>query len=226
MRLHPLRALLAVPPLCVLSTATACAAPGRPEVDLPSPKRELKLPPKGPAVAVFAAGCFWCVEGAFERIAGVTEVVSGYAGGSAASAHYDQVSSGSTDHAEAVRVTFDPNRVSYGQLLQVFFTIHDPTTKDRQGPDYGRQYRSAFFVSSAEERAVALAYIRQLDEAGLLGRPIVTTVEDLDRFYPAEDYHQDYVRKHPDHPYIRAWFPAKEKKLRAHLRALLRPDAR
>ena len=226
MHLLPVRALLAVPPLCVLSTATACAAPGRPDVDLPSPTRELKLPPKGPAVAVFAAGCYWCIEGAFERIAGVTEVVSGYAGGSAESAHYDQVAAGATDHAEAVRVTFDPAQVSYGQLLQVFFTIHDPTTKDRQGPDHGRQYRSAIFVASAEESAVAQAYIRQLGEAGLFPRPIVTTVEKLDRFYPAEGYHQDYVRKHPDHPYVRAWFPDKEKKLRAHLRALLRPDIR
>lgn len=194
-----------------------------PLIDLPSPPRSLPPAADGAlATAVVAMGCFWCAEGVFEQIEGVTDVVSGYAGGTRDTASYEQVGGGSTAHAEAVKITYDPRRVSYGKLLQVFFTTHDPTTRDRQGPDWGRQYRSALFIQGSEQRAVAAAYMKQLAGARTFSAPIVTTLEALTEFYPAEAYHQDYVRRHPDHPYVRAWFPAKEKKLRDHLAPLLK----
>jgi peptide-methionine (S)-S-oxide reductase len=204
----------------------ACAGPSLAAQDLPAPKQDLPAKDKAPRTAVFAAGCFWCAEGAFERIEGVTDVVSGYAGGTAETANYEQVGSGSTGHAESVRVTYDPSRVTYGQLLQVLFTFSDPTTKDRQGPDWGHQYRSAIFYQNEGEHAVAAAYIKQLEEAKAFAAPIVTTLEPLTAFYPAEAYHQDYVRRHPDHPYVRAWFPAKLHKLQEHLPKLLKASAR
>jgi len=153
--------------------------------------------------AVFAGGCFWGVDAVFRHVKGVSEVVSGYAGGSAATAHYEQVSSGDTGHAEAVRVRFDPAQVSYQQLLQVFFRVaHDPTQLNRQGPDVGSQYRSAIFYTSAEQQQLAQRYIRQLAAARTYSAPVVTQVAPLQQFYPAEEHHQNYLALHPNQPYI------------------------
>ncbi len=162
--------------------------------------------PAGPArqeVAVFAGGCFWGVQGVFQHVQGVTAAVSGYAGGEPGTARYESVSTGATGHAESVRVTFDPARVSYGQLLQIYFSVaHDPTELNRQGPDSGTQYRSAVFPTSPEQDRVAHAYIAQLDQAHAYDAPIVTTVEPGRAFYPAEAYHQDFLALHPAYPYI------------------------
>ena len=154
-------------------------------------------------VAVFSGGCFWGVQAVFQHVVGVTNAVSGYAGGDAATAHYDRVSEGNTGHAESVRVTFDPSRVSYEQLLEVFFTIaHDPTQLNYQGPDHGPQYRSAIWFTSPEQQTSAKSYIAQLTKAKAFPRPIVTEVSALGAFYPAESYHQDYATIHPYQPYI------------------------
>lgn len=153
--------------------------------------------------AVFAGGCFWGVDAVFRHVKGVVGVTSGYAGGEAATAHYDQVSTGDTGHAESVRVVFDPGKVSYAQLLQVFFSVaHDPTKLNRQGPDVGSQYRSAIFATSAEQEKAARDYIRQLGAAHYYSAPIVTQVVPLRQFYPAEAYHQNYLALHPYQPYI------------------------
>jgi peptide-methionine (S)-S-oxide reductase len=154
-------------------------------------------------VAVFAGGCFWGVDAVFKHVKGVSNVESGYAGGSAATAHYEQVSDGNTGHAESVRVRFDPSQVSYQQLLEVFFSVaHDPTQLNRQGPDYGTQYRSAIFYTSPEQHQIALEYIKHLTVARTFSDPIVTQVVPLEQFYPAEDYHQNYLALHPYQPYI------------------------
>lgn len=183
---------------------------------LPAPAEEVTAAdaPGTTATAVFAGGCFWCVEAVFEQLEGVTEVVSGYAGGTAETAQYDAVSSGVTDHAEVVRITYDPAVITFGQLLRVFFATHDPTTRDRQGPDWGRQYRSAVFYADDRQRQVAAAYMAQLDEAGVFDAPIVTTLEPLEAFYPAEHYHQDFVSRNPAHPYVRQWAVPKVEKVR------------
>lgn len=153
--------------------------------------------------AVFAGGCFWGVDAVFKHVKGVSNVVSGYAGGSAATAHYEQVSNGKTGHAESVRISFNPAQVSYRQLLQVFFGVaHDPTQLNRQGPDVGSQYRSAIFYTSAEQQEIAHSYIRQLTDARTFSAPIVTQVVSLQQFYPAEEYHQNYLALHPYQPYI------------------------
>ncbi|CAN5419510.1 peptide-methionine (S)-S-oxide reductase MsrA [soil metagenome] len=153
--------------------------------------------------AVFAGGCFWGVQGVFQHVQGVTSAVSGYAGGAAETARYERVGSGSTGHAESVRVTYDPRKVSYGKLLQIYFSVaHDPTQLNRQGPDSGTQYRSTIFPVNAEQQRVARAYIDQLDAAKSFGKPLATTVEPMKNFYPAEDYHQDYLTLHPNQPYI------------------------
>ena len=166
-----------------LSTTTASAAP-RTET------------------AVLAGGCFWGMESVFEHVRGVTDVVSGYAGGSAKDASYDSVSSEGTRHAEAVRITYDPSQISYAQLLQIYFTVaHDPTQVDRQGPDVGRSYRSAIFPQSAEQARFARAFIARLNAAHIYKAPIATKIES-GGFYPAEAYHQDFARKHPYYPYI------------------------
>lgn len=170
------------------------------------PDPELDIPVAatgGEASAVLAGGCFWCVEAVYKQLDGVSAVTSGYAGGTAESADYRTVSSGRTTHAEAVEVRFDPARVSYGQLLKVFFSIaHDPTTRDRQGPDVGKQYRSVIFYANDQQRRVAEAYIAQLDAAKVFDAPIVTEVVPLDRFYEAEEYHQDYADRNALQPYI------------------------
>jgi len=153
--------------------------------------------------AVFAGGCFWGVDAVFKHVKGVSEVVSGYSGGNADTAHYELVSNGDTGHAESVRVRFDPAKVSYQQLLQVFFSVaHDPTELNRQGPDEGSQYRSAIFYTSAEQQQVAQNYIRQLTAERTYSKPIVTQVVPLKQFYPAEEHHQNYLALHPYQPYI------------------------
>lgn len=153
--------------------------------------------------AVFAGGCFWGVDAVFKHVRGVSEVVSGYAGGDASTAHYDLVSRGNTGHAEAVQIRFDPEQVSFQQLLQVFFSVaHDPTQLNRQGPDHGTQYRSAIFHTDARQQKMANDYIRQLTEERTFDSPIVTQVVPLQRFYPAEAYHQNYLALHPTQPYI------------------------
>jgi peptide-methionine (S)-S-oxide reductase len=170
----------------------------------PDPTAEIaNKPGQIEGTAVLAGGCFWCVEAVYRQLDGVTSVTNGYAGGTPQSADYQTVSSGSTDHAEAVEVRFDTAKMSYGQILKVFFSIaHDPTTRDRQGPDVGRQYRSVIFYADDEQRRIAEAYIKQLDTAKVFDRPIVTEVVSLDRFYAAEDYHQDYAARNPLQPYI------------------------
>jgi len=153
--------------------------------------------------AVFAGGCFWGGQGVFQHVEGVSAAVSGYAGGTGETAHYEMVGEGTTGHAESVRVTFDPRKVSYGQLLQIYFSVaHDPTQLDRQGPDTGSQYRSAIFPTNASQERVAKAYIAQLQKAGSFSAPIVTKIEGGARFYPAEGYHQDFLANNPRHPYI------------------------
>jgi peptide-methionine (S)-S-oxide reductase len=169
----------------------------------PDPAIDSDRAAKGKQTAVFAGGCFWCTEAVFEQLAGVDKVVSGFSGGDADSAHYEIVSSGKTNHAESIEITYDPARISYGTLLKVFFSVaHDPTQLNRQGPDYGRQYRSVIFYKDAEQKRIAEAYIKQLNEAQLFKKPIVTEVTALTRFYPAEAYHQHFVKLHPDHPYV------------------------
>ncbi len=154
-------------------------------------------------VAVLAGGCFWGVQGVFQHLKGVTRAESGYAGGERESAEYERVSAGNTGHAESVRVEFDPHQISFGELLQVYFSVaHDPTQLNRQGPDSGTQYRSAIFAQSPQQAEQARAYIAQLDAAHVFPRPIVTRVERNTRFYPAESYHQDFLTRNPDNPYI------------------------
>ena len=178
--------------------AAAAAAP------LPAPTADIAAASvKAPQTAVFAGGCFWGVEAVYRHVKGVTKAVSGYAGGNAKTAIYEVVSSGMTGHAEAVEVTYDPAQVSYGELLRIFFSVaHDPTQLNRQGPDYGTQYRSAIFYTSDDQKRVAQAYIEQLGQAKAYKNPIVTQVVALPAFYPAEAYHQDYLAQHMSQPYI------------------------
>lgn len=172
-------------------------------------------PATGEQAAILAGGCFWCVEAVFKEIDGVLSVRSGYSGGTAETADYEKVCSGMTDHAEAIEVRFDPARTSFGQLLKVFFSVaHDPTQLNRQGADRGRQYRSAIFTTDDEQRRVAEAYIRQLDQTGLFDAPIVTQVEPLEKFYEAEAYHQDYAARNPRQPYVAYTAAPKVEKLR------------
>lgn len=182
---------------------TACVSSGV-AGPLPDPAVDAPLAnTKSTETAVFAGGCFWGVEAVFENVKGVAKSVSGYAGGAAATATYDQVSSGRTGHAESVSVTYDSSQVTYGQLLKVFFAVaHDPTELNRQGPDTGTQYRSAIFYANPEQQRVAQAYIAQLQAAKVFPRPIVTEVVPLKAFYAAEAYHQNYLERNPDQPYI------------------------
>jgi peptide-methionine (S)-S-oxide reductase len=171
---------------------------------IPAPEADLSAAEAtGPQVAVLAGGCFWGLQGMFEHVKGVTRVVAGYAGGEKATAHYEMVGTETTGHAESVEITFDPKQVSYGQLLRLFFSVaHDPTELDRQGPDRGPSYRSEIFFTSPAQERVARAYVAQLSKARLFASPIVTRIEPLKGFYPAEDYHQDYLIAHPHQPYI------------------------
>jgi len=178
--------------------------PAEPKGTFPAPTVDSQLKAqKGKETAVFAGGCFWGVQGVFQHVKGVTRVTSGYAGGNVENPYYELVSSGSTGHAESVLVEYDPSQISYGKLLMVFFSVaHDQTQKDRQGPDIGTQYRSAVFYKTAEQKRIAEAYIAQIDAAKVYDRPIATQVMPYMAFYAAEDYHQDYLTKHPEDPYI------------------------
>jgi peptide-methionine (S)-S-oxide reductase len=190
------------------------------------PDPEVDIPASGPGdeqVAVLAGGCFWCTEAVFKELDGVLGVTSGYAGGTADTADYRTVCSGRTDHAEAIEIRFDPNRITYGQLLKVFFSVaHDPTQRDRQGADVGRQYRSAIFYADEQQRRVAERYVEQLGRAGTFAAPIVTEIRPLEAFYPAEEYHQDYAARNPSQPYIAAVALPKVKKVRQHFPERLR----
>ncbi|WLE62253.1 peptide-methionine (S)-S-oxide reductase MsrA [Burkholderia plantarii] len=170
---------------------------------LPAPTLDEKPGASHTETAVFSGGCFWGVQGVFEHVAGVKQVAAGYAGGAASTAQYETVSEGDTGHAESVRVVYDPTQITYGRLLQIFFSVaHDPTELNRQGPDTGTQYRSAIFPVDAQQKAIAGAYITQLTDAHVFSAPIVTKIEADKRFYPAEGYHQDFLVRHPDYPYI------------------------
>ena len=170
---------------------------------LPAPALDEPAGPATSEVAVLAGGCFWGMQGVFQHVEGVTGAVSGYAGGDQASAQYETVSTGTTGHAESVQITYDPRKISYGRLLQIYFAVaHDPTELNRQGPDTGTQYRSAIFPTNAEQERVAKNYIAQLDQAHAFGAAIATRIEPGKAFYPAEAYHQDFLTRHPTYPYI------------------------
>lgn len=179
-----------------------------PPIDIP-PERDREQ------IAVLAAGCFWCVEAVFRQLDGVLEVTSGYAGDTAETANYRTVCNGATNHAEVIRVRFDPRKITFGEILKVFFSVaHDPTQLDRQGADVGRQYRSSVFHVDEEQKRVAEAYIERLNGEKAFGRPVVTRLEPLTAFYPAEDYHQDYAALNPEQPYVACTVPPKLEKLR------------
>lgn len=193
-----------------------CEIPRVPPHQFPDPQTDVTAK-DGEQTTVLAGGCFWCVEAVIKEMDGVLSVRSGYAGGTAETADYESVCTGRTDHAEVIEVRFDPKRVTFGQLLKVFFSVaHDPTQLNRQGADRGRQYRSAIFTTDEEQARVARAYIQQLDEANMLGAPIVTEVTPLDKFYEAELYHQDYATRNPRQPYILYTAAPKVEKLRKH----------
>ena len=192
----------AIGALAVAALAVAPSRAAEEAVIIPAPTVDAK-DADGIQTAVLAGGCFWGVQGVFQHTAGVVNAVSGYSGGTKDSADYDKVSSGRTGHAEAVEIKYDPNKISYGKILQIFFSVvHDPTQLNRQGPDTGTQYRSAIFFANDDQKKVAEAYIAQLNAAKVYRKPIVTRIDKLDAFYAAEDYHQDYLTLHPNQPYI------------------------
>ena len=182
----------------------ACHADGAPKTPIPAPKVDVSLAAaSGRQTAVFAGGCFWGTQAVFQRVKGVTQTTAGYAGGEASTATYNQVTTETTGHAESVEVVYDPSKITYGQLLRIFFSVaHDPTQLNRQGPDVGTSYRSAIFYTNEEQKRIAAAYIAQLDEAKVFPKTIVTQLTPFMGFYRAEDYHQDYAFHHPENPYI------------------------
>ncbi len=183
------------PQTTATQTTVAMRQKLEPAIDLPAKT--------GQQTIVLAGGCFWGVEGVFEKLQGVSNVVSGYTGGTANTANYGVVSSGTTGHAEAVQITYDPQQISFGQLLKVFFVVaHNPTEIDRQGPDRGAQYRSAIFFTDSEQQRVAQAYIDQLNRAKIFPQPIATKLTTLDKFYPAEEHHQNFIQHNPNYPYV------------------------
>lgn len=199
-------AVLLVAGLGFVVWATAKSDDGRsnPKAAFPKPAMDSPLAPsKGNETAVVAGGCFWGIQAVFSHVKGVISATSGYSGGAASTAHYEEVSTGATGHAESVQIVFDPSEISYGQILMIFFSVgHNPTELNRQGPDYGTQYRSSLFYATDEQKKIAQAYIAQLDAVKIYTEPIVTRVVPLQAFYPAEDYHQDYLKHHPFEPYI------------------------
>lgn len=195
------RSMLAL--LLPLGVAVSVALADEDPRVLPKPAVNEPATGKTSEIAVLAGGCFWGMQGVYQHVRGVTMVLAGYSGGQASTAQYETVSSGGTGHAESVQITFDPSVISYGEILRIYFSIaHDPTEKDRQGPDSGTQYRSNIFYADDDQKKVALAYIDQLEQAKVFGEPIVTRVDALTGFYPAEAYHQDFLVNHPDYPYI------------------------
>ena len=195
-----------VPALICLPLAALAASPAaaEPAVAIPAPTHDAAAPAAaGLQRIVLAGGCFWGVQAVFQHTKGVTAAVSGYAGGDKSTAQYELVGTGRTGHAESVAVTFDPKQISYGKILQIYFSVaHNPTELNYQGPDRGPSYRSAIFYANDEQKRIAEAYIAQLNKAHVFAEPIVTTLEPLNGFYPAEDYHQDYLVLHPSAPYI------------------------
>jgi peptide-methionine (S)-S-oxide reductase len=188
--------------LAIAAFSVAPSLAAEDAVVIPAPTTDAQAA-AGIQTAVIAGGCFWGVQGVFQHTAGVVNAVSGYAGGSKATADYPTVSTGTTGHAESVEIKYDPKKISYGKILQIFFSVaHDPTQLNRQGPDSGTQYRSAIFTTSDEQKKVADAYIAQLNAAKVYKKPIVTKIGPLEAFYPAEAYHQDYLTLHPSQPYI------------------------
>jgi peptide-methionine (S)-S-oxide reductase len=194
---------LAIVGLAALAGVSISAPTAEEARKIPPPPLDEPAPAANSEVAVVAGGCFWGVQGVFQHVDGVVSAVSGYDGGAASTAHYDMTSRGDTGHAESVRITYDPHKITYGKILQIFFSVaHDPTELDRQGPDEGTQYRSAIFPQTSDQARVAKAYIAELDQAHAFGAPIVTTIEPGKTFYRAEDYHQDFLAKNPTYPYI------------------------
>lgn len=208
---------------------SGCAKPTIAEIkDIPPADKPLPQPQtEETATLVVAGGCFWCTEIIFEELKGVKSVVSGYAGGTKDDAKYGLVAAGRTDHAESIEITYDPDVISYTKLLEIFFAVHDPTQLNRQDPDVGRQYRSAIFFASDEEKATAKAYIEKLNDSQVFDKPIATTLEPLKQFYPAEEYHQDYVARYLENPsgdfhvsYVRAYSLPKLEKFRKQFKEL------
>lgn len=208
----------------------ACDIPGMnvARSRFPMPEMSLDLPEgAGEQRAILGGGCFWCVEAVYQAVDGVTSVVSGYAGGAAETANYDSVCSGQTGHAEVIEVRYDPARTSYGELLRIFFSVaHDPTQLNRQGNDRGTQYRSAVFYETPQQKDMVEAYIRQIDASGVYSDTLATTVEPLDAFYPAEEYHQNFAERNPHQPYIMAVAAPKLEKLRNSYGDQLKPSFR
>jgi peptide-methionine (S)-S-oxide reductase len=189
--------------LAALVGAPLPATAAEPAVVIPAPALDDARAAGPLQTAVLAGGCFWGVQGVYEHVRGVKQVLSGYSGGSKATAEYEVVSRGRTGHAESVQIRFDPKEISYGEILRIYFSVvHDPTQLDQQGPDSGPQYRSNIFYASSAQRKIAQAYIVQLDQAKVFERPIVTRLDPLKAFYPAEEYHQDFLQHNPNHPYI------------------------
>jgi peptide-methionine (S)-S-oxide reductase len=190
--------------LALAASLIGCTANAATRPPIPPPAADVSLAKNsGKQTAVFAGGCFWGTQAVFERVKGVLKTSTGYAGGSASTATYDQVTTETTGHAESVQVVYDPSKITYGELLRIFFSVaHDPTQLNRQGPDVGTSYRSAIFYGNDEQKRLATAYIQQLDGAHIFPRPIVTQVVPLKGFYRAEDYHQDYALHNPNNPYI------------------------
>ena len=192
--------VVAFPALSDAKRPAEAAALPAPATDNPTPANT------NLETAILSGGCFWGVQGVFEHVRGVREVVAGYAGGAKATASYEMVSTGLTGHAESVQITFDPRQISYGEILHIFFSVAtDPTQVNQQYPDHGSQYRSEIFYATSDQRRIARAYIRQLDQAKVFSRPIATRVDPASGFYPAEAYHQDFLVEHPDNPYIAAF---------------------
>lgn len=196
---HSVTVLLMLTPLLILSGCSSTHA----NSPLPAAAVDDSLAPaSSQQTTVLAGGCFWGIQAVFESVKGVTTATAGYSGGSADTAQYETVSTGTTGHAESVRVVYDPSQITFGKLLQIFFSVHDPTLLNRQGPDEGTQYRTAIFYANPDQQRIAVAYIDQLNHSGLFTKPIVTQVAPLNGFYPAEAYHQNYLFLHPDNPYI------------------------
>jgi peptide-methionine (S)-S-oxide reductase len=217
--------IMALSSIFAMACATPADAAGKSQ--LPAPATDLAPPKEGEEptrTAVLAGGCFWCTEAVFEELDGVISTVSGYSGGKKEDADYEKVTSKRTGHAEAIKITYDPRKITFGKILQIFFATHDPTTRDRQGNDVGPQYRSTIFYENEEQKRIAQAYIKQLEDAKAFERPIVTTLEPLTAFYPAEDYHQNYVKGNPFNGYVRAVALPKVKKVREQFKENLKKD--